>query len=578
MDGAAIAQQVMDARDLAAAGQPTSALVYFEALLPQLVRLAGAVSDPYKQGQYTNLIKALQEEQQLLREMEATVAGLRSCGAGQGGGGGGGGIGSRAGSASVLDDPFAGADDGGDPDVWAPAAAPPARAGPVGRQQAALRQKPGGGGHPEDRMPAWARNKSQSAGGQPAPPAPAAGGVRRRAVVTTASGGGRVGGPARVDSWNKRVPGPGVTGAPAAPEPAARRGSAAASGGGGGAAGGALPAGASGGGVGAAAAGAGAGAVRRSEYMGPDGDLVANLERDMLDRSPGVRWTDIAGLAEAKRVLEEATVLPMIMPEFFTGIRRPVKGVMMFGPPGTGKTMLAKAVATECGCSFFNVSSASLASKYRGESERMVRCLFELARATAPSVIFIDEIDSLCTQRGAEGEHEASRRVKSELLVQIDGCNSQEGEERQHVVVLAATNFPWDIDEALRRRLEKRIYIPLPGDGEREELLKINLKGIDVDPNVEFTAVTSRLDGYSGDDITNICRRARSRDAAMNGMRRRIAGKTPTEIREMSKDAMKEPITQDDFLQACAIAKINPSVGEKDIQRHLNWLQEYGSI
>ncbi|WIA42532.1 hypothetical protein OEZ86_008515 [Tetradesmus obliquus] len=394
-------------------------------------------------------------------------------------------------------------------------------------------------------MPSWARKQpARSEGSGTQSNAAAAGANRRRGTtISSTSAGGRPV-PSRVDSWNKRA--------------------------GAGPAAGAAAGGAAGAGGGAQGAAKGAG-VKKSEYMGPDGDLVANLERDVLDRSPGIRWTDIAGLKEAKRVLEEATVLPMIMPEFFTGIRRPVKGVMLFGPPGTGKTMLAKAVATECGCTFFNVSSATLASKYRGESERMVRCLFEMARCYSPSIIFIDEIDSLCTQRGAEGEHEASRRVKSELLVQIDGCHSSEGGERQHVVVLAATNFPWDIDEALRRRLEKRIYIPLPQHEERLELLHINLKGIDIEPNVNFDVVAGKLGGYSGDDITNICR-----DAAMNGMRRKIAGKTPAEIREMSKDDMKEPITMEDFIQA--INKINPSVAQKDVTRHEEWLKVYGSI
>ena len=238
-----------------------------------------------------------------------------------------------------------------------------------------------------------------------------------------------------------------------------------------------------------------------------------------------MRWDDIAGLTDAKRVLEEAVVLPLWMPEYFRGFGGRGRGVLMFGPPGTGKTMLAKAVATECGTTFFNISSSTLASKYRGESERMVRILFDLARHHAPSTIFIDEIDSLCTSRGAAGEHEASRRVKSEFLVQIDGCSGggdETGEEEKKVMVLAATNFRRDIDEALRRRLEKRIYIPLPDADARAALVNINVRGVEVAKDVDVRALATRMDGYSGDDITNVCR-----DAAMNGMRRKIVGKRP---------------------------------------------------
>ncbi|KAL2631198.1 hypothetical protein R1flu_015884 [Riccia fluitans] len=312
---------------------------------------------------------------------------------------------------------------------------------------------------------------------------------------------------------------------------------------------------------------------RKLKYEGPDPDLAAMLERDVLETSPGVRWDHIAGLTEAKRLLEEAVVLPLWMPEYFQGIRRPWKGVLMFGPPGTGKTLLAKAVATECGTTFFNVSSATLASKWRGESERMVRCLFDLARAYAPSTIFIDEIDSLCNARGASGEHESSRRVKSELLVQVDGVNnSSTGDDgdKKIVMVLAATNFPWDLDEALRRRLEKRIYIPLPNEESRRDLIKINLKDVDMASDVDTEELARRTEGYSGDDLTNICR-----DASMNGMRRKIAGKTPDEIKGMTKEQMYEPVAMRDFDDA--LAKISRSVSTADIERHEKWLAEFGS-
>ncbi|KAE9600503.1 putative microtubule-severing ATPase [Lupinus albus] len=316
------------------------------------------------------------------------------------------------------------------------------------------------------------------------------------------------------------------------------------------------------------------GKSKRAQYEGPDPDLAEMLERDVLETSPGIRWDDVAGLNEAKRLLEEAVVLPLWMPEYFQGIRRPWKGVLMFGPPGTGKTLLAKAVATECGTTFFNVSSATLASKWRGESERMVRCLFDLARAYAPSTIFIDEIDSLCNARGASGEHESSRRVKSELLVQVDGVNNTSTNEdgsRKIVMVLAATNFPWDIDEALRRRLEKRIYIPLPNFESRKELIRINLKTVEVATDVDIDDVARRTEGYSGDDLTNVCR-----DASLNGMRRKIAGKTRDEIKNMPKDEISnDPVAMCDFEEA--LKKVQRSVSQTDIDRHEKWFHEFGS-
>ncbi|GET89957.1 katanin, putative [Leishmania tarentolae] len=308
-------------------------------------------------------------------------------------------------------------------------------------------------------------------------------------------------------------------------------------------------------------------------FVGRPGEeeLVQLIEADMHVGKLPVTWDDIAGLEEAKRLLEEAVVYPVLMPDYYQGIRRPWKGVLMYGPPGTGKTMLAKAVASECNTTFFNISPATLTSKWRGDSEKLIRVLFEMARHYAPSTIFIDEIDSLCGQRGGSSEHEASRRAKGTLLAQMDGVGV---DSDKIVMVLGATNHPWDIDEAMRRRLEKRIYISLPDAADRVELFKINTKSIKLGSDVDFVKLSHMLEGrhYSGADITNLVR-----DAAMMTMRRFMqeADKTTlkTNAAEIGRQVAEQPINMNDFL--AAIKKVPSSINAANIKKFEAWKKEF---
>lgn len=218
-----------------------------------------------------------------------------------------------------------------------------------------------------------------------------------------------------------------------------------------------------------------------------------------------VKWSDVAGLEAAKGLLQEAVILPVKFPVLFTGKRKPWRGILLYGPPGTGKSYLAKAVATEAGAScFLSVSSSDLVSKFQGESERLVKNLFELARHNAPSIIFIDEIDSLVSARG-DGENESGRRIKTEFLVQMQGV----GNGNDGVLVLGATNTPWQLDPAIRRRFEKRVYIPLPDLKARETIFKIHIG--DTPNNLkprDFRALAERTAGFSGSDIGSMVRDA----------------------------------------------------------------------
>ncbi|GAA0171046.1 non-motor microtubule binding protein [Lithospermum erythrorhizon] len=292
-----------------------------------------------------------------------------------------------------------------------------------------------------------------------------------------------------------------------------------------------------------------------------DPKLIEMINSLIVDRSPSVKWEDIAGLEKAKQALLEMVILPIRRRDLFTGLRKPARGLLLFGPPGTGKTLLAKAVATESQATFFNVSASSLTSKWVGEAEKLVRTLFVVAISRQPSVIFIDEIDSIMSTR-TSSENEASRRLKSEFLVQFDGVMSNSGDL---VIVIGATNKPNELDDAVLRRLVKRIYIPLPDATTRKQLFKNKLKGHAFSlPERELERLVRDTEGYSGSDLQALCE-----EAAMMPIRElgsNILSVNANQIRGLSYE---------DFQKAMKV--IRPSLQKSKWAELERWNQEFGA-
>lgn len=242
----------------------------------------------------------------------------------------------------------------------------------------------------------------------------------------------------------------------------------------------------------------------------------------------------------------------------FTGLREPTRGILLYGPPGNGKTMLAKAVATECQSTFFNISASTLISKWVGDSERLMRHLFSLAAVHSPSIIFIDEIDSMLTARSSS-ENEAARRVKTEFLVQLDGVGSTKG----RILVIGATNRPFDLDEAALRRMTKRIYIGLPDPEARLGQIKKMISTVAHNLSDEqLVWVSNATEGYSSADLS-----ALMKDVAMRPLRE----VNPENILSMDKDQLR-PVIATDF--QASIQSVPPSVSRATIQQYHAWHQQ----
>jgi len=282
-------------------------------------------------------------------------------------------------------------------------------------------------------------------------------------------------------------------------------------------------------------------------------------ERYHIVDPPPVKWDDVIGLDEAKRALRESIIYPSLRPEFFP-LGWP-RGILFFGPPGCGKTMLAAAAANEVDAVFMQADASMIMSKWLGESEKNIAALFEEARKHEregrPVIILIDEVDSLTAFR--ENEVGGEARARNQLLKEMDGL--QDKGRTPRIYVIAATNKPWLLDEPFIRRFQKRIYIPLPDYEARLNMLKHYTKRLDLDGDVDFSELAKSTEGYSGADISQLCME--------------VQLKVVSEFFERGKSDKPRKITMNDFVEI--MKKVKPSISIDSLKKMMEWARKYGS-
>ncbi|KAG4396841.1 hypothetical protein GLYMA_10G019400v4 [Glycine max] len=293
----------------------------------------------------------------------------------------------------------------------------------------------------------------------------------------------------------------------------------------------------------------------------------------------GVTFDDIGALENVKETLKELVMLPLQRPELFGKgqLAKPCKGILLFGPPGTGKTMLAKAVATEAGANFINISMSSITSKWFGEGEKYVKAVFSLASKIAPSVIFVDEVDSMLGRRENPGEHEAMRKMKNEFMVNWDGLRTK---DKERILVLAATNRPFDLDEAVIRRLPRRLMVNLPDAPNREKIVSVILAKEELAPDVDFEAIANMTDGYSGSDLKNLCVTAAHcpiREILEKEKKERSLALTENQpLPQLCSSTDIRPLKMEDFIYAHEQVCVSVSSESTNMNELLQWNDLYG--